>query len=56
MPYASDAQRRKFHTPAMRRRLGADTIAEWDKASKGRDLPEQTKRKKNEALRKVGRR
>jgi hypothetical protein len=40
MPYTSDAQRRWAHTRAGTEALGgAEKVKEWDKASKGKDLP-----------------
>lgn len=43
MPYKSDAQRRFFHTDTARRKgISADTVKEFDQASKGRDLPERS--------------
>lgn len=41
MPYKSDAQRKWAHTPAGEKALGGPKkVAEWDKASKGKKLPE----------------
>ena len=47
MPYKSDAQRRFFHTATARSKgITSKDVAEFDRASKGRDLPERvTKRK-----------
>ncbi len=40
--YASDAQRRWAHTPAGKKALGGEkAVAHWDKASKGKKLPEK---------------
>lgn len=40
MPYASDAQRRFFHTDTARKQgISAKTVAEFDRASKGKRLP-----------------
>lgn len=41
MPYKSDAQRRKFHAMLNRGEIDAKTVKEYDKASKGKDLPER---------------
>ena len=41
MPYASDKQRRFFHTDAAKKKgITPATVDEYDKASKGKDLPE----------------
>lgn len=46
MPFHSDAQRRFFHSPAARRAgISADTVHEFDRASKGMDLPEKVDHK-----------
>lgn len=40
MPYVSDAQRRWAHTSEGTKALGGPAkVAEWDRASKGKDLP-----------------
>ena len=42
MPYRSEAQRRFFHTATARREgISAATTAEFDAASKGKQLPER---------------
>lgn len=41
MPYASEAQRRKFHAMADRGEVSKKTVAEYDRASKGKSLPER---------------
>jgi hypothetical protein len=42
MPYRSDAQRRWAHTPTGIKALGGrGKVAEWDRASKGMNLPER---------------
>ena len=41
MPYKSDAQRRKFHAMLNRGEISAATVAHWDKATKGKKLPER---------------
>jgi hypothetical protein len=44
MPYVSDAQRRWAHTATGTKALGGpDKVAEWDRASKGKDLPMYSK-------------
>lgn len=40
MPYKSEAQRRFFHTDTARRQgISEKTVAEFDRASKGKRLP-----------------
>ena len=52
MPYASDAQRRFFHTDTARRKgISASTVAEFDSASKGKKLPDYIKRLKKKEKR-----
>lgn len=47
MPYESDAQRRWAHTPTGTKALGGpNKVKEWDRASKGKDLPESVKPQK----------
>lgn len=46
MPYKSDAQRRKFHALLKEGKIKPETVAEFDKASKGKKLPERVKPKK----------
>lgn len=42
MPYKSDAQRRWAHTESGKKALGGEAkVREWDRESKGRDLPER---------------
>jgi hypothetical protein len=44
MPYTSDAQRRWAHTEAGTKALGGPAkVKEWDRASKGKDLPMYSK-------------
>jgi len=43
MPYKSDAQRRYFHAAAERGDIPKKTVEEYDKASKGKKLPEYVK-------------
>lgn len=43
MPYASDAQRRFFHTnTAKKKGISSATVKEYDSASKGMSLPPRT--------------
>jgi hypothetical protein len=46
MPYKSDAQRKKFHVLEQQGKISHKTVAEFDKASKGKKLPEHVKSKK----------
>lgn len=48
MPYKSDAQRRMFHVLEKQGKISRKTLLEYDKASKGKDLPEHVKKKKDE--------
>lgn len=44
MPYASEAQRRFFHTDTAKKHgITAADVKEWDKASKGMRLPKRVK-------------
>jgi hypothetical protein len=52
MPYKSKAQERWAHTPTGMKQLGKKKVAEFDEASKGKELPEHVKPKK--AARKKG--
>lgn len=45
MPYKSDAQRKKFHVLEAEGKISHKTVAEFDKASKGKKLPEHVKPK-----------
>lgn len=49
MPYASDAQRKKFHVLLKEGKISKKTVDEFDAASKGKDLPERVKVKKKES-------
>ena len=40
MPYKSNAQRKKFHAMEARGEISKKTVSEFDKASKGKKLPE----------------
>ena len=45
MPYKSKAQERWAHTEEGKKALGGEKkVEEWDKASKGKRLPERKKR------------
>jgi hypothetical protein len=46
MPYKSDAQRKKFHALAAEGKMKPEVVAEFDKASKGKKLPERITPKK----------
>jgi hypothetical protein len=41
VPYKSDAQRRKFHAMLARGEISRSVVDEYDRASKGLDLPER---------------
>jgi hypothetical protein len=43
MPWASDAQRRWGNSPSGHKALGDKGVAEFNAASKGKDLPEKVK-------------
>ena len=62
MPYKSEKQRRWAHTPSGKEALGPEGVKEWDRASKGKDLPESAEssdtdkaKKAGKAMRKVSR-
>lgn len=44
MPYVSKRQRRWAHSKKGLAALGKDKVAEFDRASKGRKLPEKVKK------------
>jgi len=46
MPYKSGAQRKKFHAMEKRGEISSATVAEFDKASKGKKLPARVKPKR----------
>jgi hypothetical protein len=48
-PYASKAQRRYFHAAAARGEIPKKTVEHWDKASKGKNLPEKSNKKQEMA-------
>ena len=45
MPYKSKAQERLFHAKEERGEISAEVVKEFDKASKGKKLPEKVKPK-----------
>lgn len=45
MPYKSEAQRRYFHAAESRGEISPKTVKEYDKASKGKKLPEKVGKK-----------
>lgn len=45
MPYKSKAQRGKFHVLEKQGKMSHKVVSEWDKASKGKKLPEHVKKK-----------
>lgn len=47
MPYKSDKQRKFFHAAEERGEISHATVEEYDKASKGKKLPEKVKSKKH---------
>lgn len=53
MPYKSEAQRRFFHAAEARGEIDPKTVKEYDKASKGKKLPEKVKSKKFSRLKKM---
>jgi hypothetical protein len=46
MPYASNAQRKKFHVLEKQGKISHRKVKEFDRASKGKHLPEHVKKKK----------
>ena len=46
MPYVSKSQRRMFHAKETRGEISHATVEEYDKASKGKKLPERVTPKK----------
>jgi hypothetical protein len=46
MPYKSEAQRRAMHAKAERGEISKATVNEFDKATKGKKLPERAKQPK----------
>ena len=45
MPYKSQAQQRKFHQLLKEGKISKKTVDEFDKASKGKELPDRVKHK-----------
>jgi hypothetical protein len=43
VPYKSDAQRRYFHYAEEKGKISSKVVKEFDKASKGKSLPEHVK-------------
>jgi hypothetical protein len=46
MPWASDRQRRYAHTKSGMKKMGKKMVEEFDRASKGKKLPEKAKKRK----------
>jgi len=46
MPFKSKAQRRKFYALKDKGKMSQATIDEWEKATKGKRLPERVKKKR----------
>jgi hypothetical protein len=44
MPYVSDAQRKYFHANKQRLEAQGVDVDEWDRASKGKKLPERKRK------------
>lgn len=53
MPYKSDAQRKYFHAAEERGEISKSTVDEFDKASKGKDLPEKVSVSKAHKIKKL---
>jgi hypothetical protein len=52
MPYASDAQRRFFHSAgAAKAGITAKDVAEWDNASRGKKLPKRKRKSRKQQRR-----
>jgi hypothetical protein len=47
MPYKSKKQEAWAHTPAGKKALGEKGVKEFDKASKGKKLPERSKKRRS---------
>ncbi len=45
MPYASDAQRKKFHVLEAEGKISPATVDEFDQASKGMKLPRRKRKR-----------
>lgn len=50
MPYKSQAQRRFFHAAETRGDISHKTVQEFDKASKGKSMPERKKKSSNKSF------
>lgn len=57
MPYASKAQQRFFHTDTARKKgITSAIVSEFDKATKGKSIPERKgKTRKQKSIAKLGR-
>jgi len=53
MPYVSDRQRRFFHAAENRGEISPSTVEHWDKASKGKKLPEKVSKKKASVIHEI---
>ena len=53
MPYKSRSQQRYFHAAEARGEIEPATVKEYDKASKGKKLPEKVKSSKFSRLKKM---
>ena len=53
MPYQSAAQRRYFHAAEARGEISPETVKEFDKASKGKKLPEKVSKKRFSKLKQM---
>lgn len=53
MPYKSNAQRKAFHAKLKRGEISAAVVEEFDRASKGKKLPERSETRKK-ARKKTG--
>lgn len=45
MPYKSEKQRRFFHAAASRKEIDPEVVKEYDRASKGKNLPEKANKR-----------
>jgi len=52
-PYKSDAQRRKFHALLAEGKISPEVVAEYDKASKGKKLPNRVKPKQKKKVKSI---
>jgi hypothetical protein len=51
MPYVSEKQRKFFHTKTAKKKgITAETVKEFDKASKGKELPESMNKLKDKMM------